>query len=609
MEGLLSIESKNIFMILKKWLYTKQDIVFRELISNAADAIEKRAALANGPYAGEINVIVNQETKQLVIRDNGIGMSFDEVDQYINKIAFSGAEDFISQNSQADNSTIIGHFGVGFYSSFMLADYVEIETKSCKKDAEAVKWGCNADMAYTMEQCEKADAGTDVILQLGDDDSYIRKPELVFDIVKDYFRFSRTPIYINATGFSHVRANEPDPIWKKSKESIKADEMNAFYRGFFHDDADPLFWIQFASMDIGVRGAIFFRNTKNGADELDGTVKVYSRGVYVGENIPELVPRFVNLQSGIIECGSLPLVVSRSSVMESESRDDNSALIRECLSQEVSIAMHELFTDRRSEYERLWPEIGAFVKYGAMQDKIFASVMTRKIIFLDLRGVYHTIQEHSALEGKDGTVFYASDLLDQAHYIEIFKKCGLNALLFDHVIDQPLLYRYESLFPKIKFVRIDSNIESVFQGAKKQGDDLLVEKLARIVESSLGGRLEHFALKFSRLAHQGVSAIIINDESSRRIVDMLEIYGYLNSADHASKTIQSRKELLFNLNNPMVKDIFELDDKASIDLAINQLFDLALLSQQSLAPEELERFISRSESVLAMMVEKSKPLN
>jgi molecular chaperone HtpG len=608
-KGLLSIESKNIFTILKKWLYTEQDIVFRELISNASDAIEKLSQLkdkcGNIPQTeGKIIVRLDPYAKCLVISDNGLGMSEEEVHKYINQIAFSGATDFINQNNEAGSNTIIGHFGVGFYSAFMLADHVAIETKSYKQNEPAVRWDCMSDMSYSMKECQKSEIGTDIILYLNDNNPYFKSPKLIYEIIKKYFVFSKTAIYFEAPEYAQVLVNNPSPIWRQPKASILPTDMNTFYKEFFNDVSDPLFWIQFQSVDLGVRGILFFRNTKNGTEELDGTIKIYNRGVYIGENIRELVPKFVNLQSGIIECDHLPLVVSRSTIREDKQNDDMIELIYECLSQEVTIALNDMFENQRNTYEAYWPNINAFVKYGILQDKIFASVMTRKVIFKDIYGKHQTIQEYTSSESSShtDTIYYASDELDQAHYIEIFKKCQLNALLFDHVIDQPFMRKYEILRPNLKFVRIDSNIESLFNGYLEEADKSKVEILTQKIQKSLGERLDTMTLKITNLQHESISTLIINDEKSRRMSDMLEIYGLINPTDVSAKNKQAKSTLLVNLNNELIRFILESSSEIAISMVVNQLFDLSLMSQQSLKPEDVEQFINRSESILAASI-------
>jgi len=456
-----------------------------------------------------------------------------------------------------------------------------------------------------MNICGKAETGTDIILYLDEESPYLKNPELVYEIIKKYFIFSKTAIYFESPEYEQTLVNTPNPVWKQAEASIDPTNMNTFYKEFFNDVSDPLFWIQFESIDLGVRGVLYFRNTRNGTEELDGTVKIYNRGVYIGENIPALIPKFVNLQSGIIECDHLPLAVSRSSIREEKQNDDDIiGMVYECLSQEVTIALNNLFQNQRETYESYWPDINAFVKYGVLQDKIFASVMTRKVIFMDIYGSYYTIQEYLDKESLShpDTIYYASDALEQAHYIELFKKCKLNALLFDHVIDQPFMRKLEVLRPTLKFIRIDSNIESLFNGFTNEGDEKKIEVLTVKIKKALSERLGTMTLKITNLEHESVSTLIINDENSRRVADMLEIYGFLGATDLDAKKEQAKSTLLVNLNNEIVQFILESSNEPVVSMVVNQLFDLALMSQQALKPEDVEPFINRSESLLTFSI-------
>lgn len=607
-KGTLTIEEKNIFTILKKWLYTEEDIVFRELVSNGIDAVGKlKSETNNQSYSGKITVILDSDKKQLIVKDNGIGMTEEEVDKYINKIAFSGAAEFIENNNKKDTKNIIGHFGVGFYSSFMISDHVTIKTQSYKEDNYPVQWDCTSDMIYNIREIKKDSVGTEVILNLKDSSKYLKNPELVKNILEKYFVFSSTDVYYVNKG-EEVKVNKSEPIWKKNEKDISVKDMNLFYQDFFDDVTAPLFWIKFESLDIGIRGILFFRNTKNGTEDLDGKIKVYNRGVYIGSNIKEMIPKFVNLQSGIIECDNLPLVVSRSNLREGEG-DNILQLISETLSQEITIAMNSVFEKNRDKYELYWPEINAFMKYGILKDKIFASVMTRKIIFKDIYGNYQTIPEFLNDKNNnvpDKTVYYTSDEIDQAHYIEVFKKCGINALLFDHVIDQPFMQKYEVVKPGVKFIRIDSNIESIFKGSLDEDNEEIANIVKEKFENILQDRLDNTSVKVTQLAHQDISTLIINDEKSRRMTDMLEIYGFINPSDLASKKVKSKSTLLVNLNNNIIKHISALSEKESLNIIINQLYDLSLMSQQALKPEDVENFILRSESILSKSIVDSK---
>jgi molecular chaperone HtpG len=606
--GSLSIEDKNIFLILKKWLYTEQDIVFRELVSNASDAVEKRAALSSSAPEGEITLVVDAEAKLITISDNGIGMTADEVDRFINKIAFSGAADFINRRGDAETGSIIGHFGVGFYSAFMIAERVVIETKSNTEDEAAVRWECGADMVFSMTRGTRQNVGTDVILYTDEDSPYFKDPKTVFEILKKYFVFLKTPVFFNAPGnpdFNRIQINDTAPPWKQPDLRENEAALSVFYKEFFDDVLDPLFWVFFESLDIGIKGVVFFRNTKNGTEELNGSFKIYNRGVFVGENIPELIPKFVNLQSGIVECRDLPLSVSRSAVQDGEKNKGKEAvtgLIYETLVQEVTIAMNDHFTNKRKHYEALWPELNAFVKYSVLQDKTFASVMARKVIFQDLYGHYRTIAEYVDTLGAAAPVviYYVTDPLEQAHYIEIFKRGGLNALLFDHVIDQPFLRKQELVHPNTRFVRIDSDIETVFRGKTGEEDAPGIETLEKKIKHALGERLDGMQIRITRLETEAISILIIHDEMSRRAVDMMEMYGMIKG--DALRGISPKSTLLVNLQNRIIRRVIDMGEDLST-LILGQLFDLAMLSQGALNIDDIEAFIIRSERSLTLLID------
>lgn len=612
-KGLLSIDNENIFSILRDSLYTEQDIVFRELIANGLDAISKRQ-LSTKTFTkdqAKITVRLDNEAHTLTFTDNGIGMTEKEVDRYINQIAFSGAQSFIKaqqtddtkaeaepETTTADNA-IIGHFGVGFYSAFMYTDHVAIDTLS-STGGEPVFWDCHADMAYNMSTGHRTTPGSDVILYLNEDSPFFDKPQLILDAIKKYFIFATTPIYLDAVGFENQLVNTPEPIWELPEDQIDHQAMNEFYQDYFNDTRDPIFWLKFQSADIGVHGILFFRDTKHGTEDLDGTINIYNRGVYVGSNIPEIVPKYVNLQSGIIECDNLPLAVSRSSVKEDE-QNQAMQMVNECLTQEVSIAFYKMFTEERPVYEERWPEINAFVKYGIMKDKTFSSVMAKRVIFQDIYSRYHTLDEY--LETHD-TVYYVSDQVEEAHYIALFKQFGLNALLFDHVIDQPLMYRYETLYPKNRFIRIDSNIDAIFKDEIDVAADPIAQNVSQKFTQVLAERLDAVTLKFTRLQEGNISCLLTNDEEARRRADMMEIYGMIDENDFREIERTTQRTLVINLDHPTIQYIANNDaDNLTSTIAIKQLFDLALLSQQALDQANVEDFINRSEALIANMVQ------
>lgn len=623
--GVLSIESKNIFSILKKWLYAEPDIVFRELISNASDAIEKLQEIVGaGEHPdpgrrGRIDVIVNADARTLTIADNGLGMTARELERYINQIAFSGASDFVEKYGDQDEGAMIGHFGVGFYSAFMLSDHVVIQTRSHEQDEAGVRWECTDSMAYTMTPSDRRTVGTSVILELGDDSPYLKDPDLALAAIGKYFAFLRTEIYYtfvargaeepiptsadgqdpNALYDQHL-VNTPDPVWRRPASQVSTREMNAFYRDYFDDVCDPLFWIKIESVDLGLRGIVFFRDTKNATETLDGRFDVFSRGVFVEKNVAALVPKFVNLQSGIIECDDLPLVVSRSTMRGSNERGGVDELVHECLAQEVTIRLNEMFTADRATYERYWPEIGPFVKYGVLTDKIFASVMLRKVLFGNLVGQFQTVGEYLEQAGAahGSTVFYASDPIEQAVYLNVFRKSGIPALILDHIIDQPLMRSLELVTKGVHFQRLDADLATLLAGDPAAADHEQVAGLSAEFRRVLGDRLRSCTVTVARLSYPDISVLITLDEAARRVGDMKQLYGLAEGAVTTESGVP--RTLLVNLNNPLIGRLSDCRDDTKRVLAIHQLMDLALLIQGDLGTDDIPGFIDRSEQTLGL---------
>lgn len=625
---MLSIESKNIFAILKKWLYAERDIAFRELISNASDAIVKLRDISRAgeypeaEYRGRIDVIVDPAARTLTITDNGLGLTYDELDKYINNIAFSGATDFIERYRDQDDESIIGHFGVGFYSAFMVSDRVVIETRSYQRGETGVRWECGSDMAYTMSRVDRPAVGTSVILHLGDDSPYLRDPDLTHQAIARYFRFLRTEIHYTfaagereagqdaeqdaglgreqRTRYDDLLVNSPDPLWRKPESQVPAEQMKAFYRDYFDDVSDPLFWLTIESVDLGLRGIVFFRDTRNDTQTLDGTFDVYSRGVFIGRNPEGLIPKFVNLQSGIIDCDRLPLVVSRSGIREDDAPESIQELVCECLSQEVTLHLNQMFTTDRATYERHWPNIGASVKYGVLTDKIFASVMTRKVIFENLAGEYRTIAQYLAeSEGvPEKTVLYASDPVEQAHYLGVFRRNGIPALILDHVIDQPLTRRLEMINRGVSFLRLDADLVTVLSSTD-EGDirnPEWAEALSSDFQRAAADRLPGCQVRMVRLRVPDLSVILTMDEASRRMDDLMEIYG-LSQGNPADRRGGAARSLVINLNSPLIRRLGEVHETGKRELVLQHLVDLALLAQGDLGVEDIPRLIERGEAL------------
>jgi molecular chaperone HtpG len=603
----LSIESRNVFGILKKWLYAEPDVVFRELISNAADAVAKLAELmGNTVGPGRIDVLIDVATRRLVISDNGLGMTAEEVDKYINQIAFSGASEFVNALEDEDSTSLIGQFGVGFYSAFMLADHVQLLTRSYQADADPVQWDCDSEMAFRMGSGDRAEVGTSVILDLNPDSPYLADPELALSAIKRFFRFLATeirytfqpaePDAADPARYRDTLVNDPNPVWRRPAAQVAPEEMRAFYRDHFGDGRDPLFWLPIESVDLGLRGIVFFRDTKAGAEALDGRFEVFSKGVFIDSNPQQLVPKFANLQNGIIECDQLPLVVSRGQVRNGGG-DDMAGKVAECLSQELAIALHAMFTQERPRYEEIWRELAAFVKYGVLTDRIFASVMTRRLLFASVAGELLTLGEYLEQVAPDypGTVFYTSDPVGQAAYVEAFRASGVPALILDHVIDQPLLQRLEAVTKDVRFVRLDAEASRVLALEPDPADaDLaacVVERFARFSADRLSGAdTQPVWLRVADLP-----VVLTSDEGARRMSELAQMSGLVSG--RAADELAVPRTLLVNLRNPLVRRIGDLPEPLAAT-AIAQLVDLILLGQDELSPEQLLGFLTRSHNIL-----------
>ncbi|NTW38666.1 MAG: hypothetical protein HGA44_02075 [Cellulomonadaceae bacterium] len=611
--GMLSIESKNVFAILKTWLYAEQDVVLRELVSNASDAIGRRREVeaAGGLRVprtrGRIDVVVDATARTLTIADDGIGMTADEVDRFINQIAFSGAAEFV-QTHRDDDAAMIGRFGVGFYSAFMLSDRVVIETLSHETGAVAVRWEGTGDMGFRIGSGTRSTPGTSVVLDLAPDATYLNGPDLARVALRRFFAFLPTEVrltFVPADGDSAEGAcvdelvNTPDPVWRRPAGSVTTQQMNAFYREHFDDVCDPLFWIRIDSVDLGLRGIVFVRDTKNGTEQLDGRFDVLSRGVFVEQNPAALIPRFVNLQHGILECDDLPLVVSRSSTRGASEPDGLHALVNECLTQEVTIRLNTLATTERATYEQWWPQIGPFVKYGVLTDKIFASVMARKVLFEDLDGARVTIAEHLAARGAapQRTIHYTSDPLEQALYVAIFRRNQIPALVLDHVIDQPLMRAIELLTQGVRFRRLDADLAALFTLDSADSGLAHVTRLTSDLAAVLGERAPGFEVAAVHLRHPDVAVLVAVDEGARRVDDMAELYGLADGTGPGGGR-RAARTLLVNLDSPVVAALVGCADPGRRDLGLEQLVDVALLMQGDLGAGDVPALVDRLQLTL-----------
>ncbi|MCG2797048.1 MAG: ATP-binding protein [Cellulomonas sp.] len=615
--GVLSIESANVFAILRTWLYAEPDIVFRELVSNAADAVAKLRDLARrgqaAAPAGRIDVVLDAAARTATISDDGLGMTADEVDRYLNQIAFSGASDFIERYRDADDDAIIGHFGVGFYSAFMLAERVEVDTRSYLPGAQPVHWECTSAMEYSLGAGARERTGTTVTLHLAVDSPYLVGPEAARDAVARYFAFLPVAVHVTfrtgsgevADGHDAVLISDDAPVWRRAGAgaAVEPGAMREFYRTHFDDPFDPLFWIPVTSLDLGLRGVVFLRDTRGGAREIEGRLDVYSRGVLVGTDLAGLAPKFLGLHSIVLECDELPLVVSRSGVRTDDPRDGVPALVGECLTQEVIIALHTMATQDRPTFERLWPEIGSFVKYGVLTDRTFASVLAKRLLFADLDGRLGTLAEHLGTLAEHlgdppaTTVLYTSDLADQALLVDVFRRNHLPALVLDRVIDQPLLRAMESAQPGLTFRRLDADPVALLAAPSCDLSPAQCTALADEVGAALGERVPGATVQVVGLSVPDLPVLLTADEASRRTGDLAQLYGLTQGREIDDQGLVERT-VVVNGNSTLVGLLVACQDPPARELAIAHLVDLALLTGAALGPETVPALLLRSQRLL-----------
>ncbi len=680
--GSLSINSENIFPIIKKWLYSDHDIFFRELISNGSDAITKLKKLelmgeANLPEDNKyrIDVIVNPEEKTLKFIDNGIGMTADEVKEYINQIAFSGATDFLNKYKDKTNEEqIIGHFGLGFYSAFMVADRVTIDTLSWQEGAESVHWESEAGTEFTMEPGDKTVRGTEITLYLNEDSYEFSNEYRAKEVIEKYCSFMPVEIYFkNANAKEEPEAeleedeletqeaedsnediidasvdedgnvtegaaeakseekkpkapkpiNNTTPLWTKHPNDVTEEEYKEFYRNVFHDYKEPLFWIHL-NMDypFNLKGILYFPKLNTEYDTLEGTIKLYSNQVFIADNIKEVIPEFLMLLKGAIDCPDLPLNVSRSALQN----DGFVKKISEYISKKVADKLSGMYKVERESYEKFWDDISPFIKFGCLKDDKFREKMKDFIIFKNLEGKYLTLPEYvkaakadtasetveepkkeentasedasDKKEEQKDVVYYVTNEQQQSQYINMFKQEGIDALILTHNIDQPFITQLEQTEQGYKFQRIDADITDSFKEEGHSEEALKAEndKLTELFRKTLNK--EKLEVKVLKLKNDKVSSMITLSEESRRMQDMMKMY---NMYGMDPNMFGSSETLVLNANNKLVQYIFEHEDSQYVSLFCSQLYDLALLSHKPLEAEAMTNFIARSNEIMEIL--------
>ena len=654
--GSLSINSDNIFPIIKKWLYSDHDIFYRELVSNGCDAITKLKKLdmmgeytLPDDYEAKVEVRVNPTEKTLKFIDNGLGMTADEVEEYINQIAFSGATDFLEKyKDKSNDDQIIGHFGLGFYSAFMVADEVHIDTLSYQDGATPVHWECDGGTEFDMKDGSKTTVGTEITLFLNEDCLEFANEYRAREVLTKYCSFMPTEIYLvnetaepeyetilpeektdkdtvietiieeakteekeNENGEKEivevsprteklkilkrpVPINDPHPLWTKHPNECSDEDYKEFYRKVFHDYKEPLFWIHL-NMDypFNLKGILYFPKINTEYESIEGTIKLYNNQVFVADNIKEVIPEFLLLLKGVIDCPDLPLNVSRSALQN----DGFVKKISDYITKKVADKLSGMCKTDKENYEKYWDDINPFIKFGCLKDEKFAEKMNDYIIFKNLDGKYLTLKEclEENKEKHENTVFYVTDEVEQSQYINMFKNEGIDAVILTHNIDQPFITNMESKNENLKFKRIDADLSDSFKEETSK-DELkdMTEKLSKTFKDALGK--ENLTVNVEKLKDASISSMITLSEESRRMQDMMKMYGMAGMDPNMFGA--EGQTLVLNANNDLVKYVAEHTDGENTKIICEQLYDLAKLAHGSLSPERMTKFIARSSEIM-----------
>ena len=661
--GSLSINSDNIFPIIKKWLYSDHDIFFRELISNGCDAITKLKKLdMMGEYTipsdneFKITVLANSEDKTLTFIDNGIGMTADEVNEYINQIAFSGAEAFLAQYKDKTNEDqIIGHFGLGFYSAFMVADRVTIDTLSYKDGATAVHWECDGGTEFDMSDSDKAERGTTITLYLNEDSLEFADEYRAREVITKYCSFMPIEIYLenpnaepqydtideedvtekdtvietiveeakteeveNEDGTKEIKEispakskakilrrpvalNDTTPLWTKHPNECTNEEYKDFYRKVFNDYKEPLFWIHL-NMDYpsNLKGILYFPKLNTQYDTIEGTIKLYNNQVFIADNIKEVIPEFLMLLKGVIDCPDLPLNVSRSALQN----DGFVKKISDYITKKVADKLSGMCKTDKESYEKYWDDISPFIKFGCLKDEKFCEKMNDYILFKNIDKKYLTLPECLAEneEKHKNTIFYVTDEIQQSQYINLFREENIDAIILDHSIDEPFITHLENKNEGVKFLRIDSDLNDSFKDENADSDSeefkANADALTEIFRKALNN--DKLEVKVEQLKNENISSMVTLSEESRRMQDMMKMYGM---AGMDPSMFGSNVTLVLNANNALVKYVLNNKDGENTNMICEQLYDLALISHKQLSPEEMTKFIERSNRIMMLIAQ------
>ena len=660
-KGSLSITSENIFPVIKKWLYSDHDIFYRELVSNGSDAITKLKKLElMGEYEKpedveyQIQVAVNPNDKTIKISDNGLGMTEEEVDKYINQIAFSGVQDFMEKyKDKANEDQIIGHFGLGFYSAFMVADKVAIDTLSYQKDAKPVHWESEGGIDFEMTDGDRTQVGTTITLYLNEDSNEFCNEYRAREVLEKYCSFMPVPIYLtNETAEPQyetiekdeltdkdtvvetvmepakteekekedgtketveveparerykilkrpVPLNDVSPLWNKHPNECTDEEYKAFYRKTFMDYKEPLFWIHL-NMDypFNLKGILYFPKINMEYDSLEGTIKLYNNQVFIADNIKEVIPEFLMLLKGVIDCPDLPLNVSRSALQN----DGFVKKISDYITKKVADKLSGMCKTDRENYEKYWDDIAPFIKFGYIKDEKFAEKMGDYILFKNLEGKYLTFKDclEENKEKHENTIFYVTDEKEQSQYINLFKSEGIDAVLLPHNIDSPFISKVEQKHEGVKFLRIDTDLNAAFKEEVKEDDEEFKntsKELTEIFKKNLNN--DKLEIKVEKMKNEKVASMITVSEETRRMQDMMKMYS-MGGMD-PSIFGGTGETLVLNANHPLVQYVLSHKDGENTDKICQQLYDLASLSHGPLSPERMTAFVDRSNEIMLLL--------
>ncbi|MBN7574230.1 molecular chaperone HtpG [Clostridium sp. 2-1] len=637
--GNISIDTENIFPIIKKWLYSDKDIFIREVISNACDAISKfqrlvslGEATVNGDEQYKVVVSINKEKKTLKFIDNGIGMTEEEVKKYINQVAFSGATDFMEKykDKMDEGKDIIGHFGLGFYSTFMVSTKVEIDTLSFREGAEAVKWECTGGTEYEIgSSSERTTRGTTVTLYIDDESSEFLEEYKVREIIKKYCSFLPTEIYLedknkpkeepkyetkkkeDGTEYQELvepeapkPLNDTNPLWVKAPKDCTDEEYKDFYRKVFMDFNEPLFWIHLnVDYPFNLKGILYFPKLTHEFEATEGQVKLYNNQVFVADNIKEVIPEFLLLLKGTIDCPDLPLNVSRSFLQN----DKEVSKISNHIVKKVADKLVDLFKNSREEFNKFWPDIQIFIKYGCLRDPKFYDKIKEIIIFKNLKGEFVTLKDYleANKEKHENKVFYANDEKQQSQYIKMFKENDLDAVILDCSLDDHFISFLEMHESGIKFNRIDSDISDTL-GSKEDENDETIKALNKEIEelfkTALGDKIKNLSIE--GLKNEETPALILVSEESRRMAQMSKMYA--KSGMSFPGMFDEEKTLVINNKSAIIKKLLEVSKneskKEDVKFICEHILDLAKIANKELDAAEMDEFIKRNNMLLNKVV-------